>query len=247
MIIYKVTNTINGKIYIGQTVRKLNQRIANHRYYKKSLISQAFAKYGMENFVIEEIDRADSKEELDEKEKKWIAFYDSLAPKGYNLCKGGGGTVGYHLSDDTKRKISEANKGRASANRGKHLSAEHKKKMSESRKGKYAGKDAPRYGKHLSEETKRKISEANRGRKLSPEAVRKIAEGHRGRVMSCEERRMRSDRCTTKRKVINLTTNETFGSVTDAAIAYHTDKSAVVKACMGKLKHLRGCEWKYLE
>ena len=60
-------------------------------------------------------------------------------------------------SEESKKKIAEAHK-------GKHISEETKKKMSDAKKGKYIGKDSPFYGKHRSEETKKKLSEAQKGR-----------------------------------------------------------------------------------
>lgn len=69
MIIYKITNKINGKLYVGQTIRPLKRRIWNHLCKTGTAISSALRKYGIENFVIEEIDRAETKEELNKKEQ----------------------------------------------------------------------------------------------------------------------------------------------------------------------------------
>ncbi|MBA7492061.1 hypothetical protein ES702_02610 [subsurface metagenome] len=80
----------------------------------------------------------------------------------------------YHYKE-TKRKISEDNKGK---NKRKPLSAEHKKKISETKKG----KPSPLRGRHLSEEHKRKLSEANKGKHLSEEHKKKISESIRGRI-----------------------------------------------------------------
>lgn len=142
MIIYKITNLLNGKVYVGQTTKELRVRLYNHRNNKRSLISKALNKYGEDNFKIEIIDTATSKEDLDEKEMYWIQFYNCIAPKGYNLTLGGEGTVGYHLSEETKEKISNANKGRRMTDEarkaisighiGLKVSEETKMKMSKS-------------------------------------------------------------------------------------------------------------------
>lgn len=94
MIIYKITNTVNGKVYIGQTAQTLEKRFYQHcRVYeaiRTSIITKAIKKYGKENFLIEQIDFAENDEELDKKEKYWINFYDSYnISKGYNLSPGG--------------------------------------------------------------------------------------------------------------------------------------------------------------
>lgn len=68
MIIYKIENKLNGKIYIGQTKNNLNERIQSHLENKKTLIGRALRKYGIQNFEISVIDYAENKEWLDDKE-----------------------------------------------------------------------------------------------------------------------------------------------------------------------------------
>ncbi len=113
MIIYKVTNIINGKIYIGQTKQSLIRRWHSHcgKHSHCSILHNAIKKYGAENFTVEQIDVACSKEELDKKEIRWIAFYDCIAPKGYNISSGGNGNRGYKPSEETLIKRSIALKG----------------------------------------------------------------------------------------------------------------------------------------
>lgn len=91
-IIYKITNLVNNKIYIGQTVQRLNKRFWRHIHESKNLntkmvISKAIRKYGSENFIIEEIDKAYSREELNGLEARYIQEYKSFHRKiGYNIC-----------------------------------------------------------------------------------------------------------------------------------------------------------------
>lgn len=94
-IIYKATNKINNKVYIGQTTRPLDERIYYHTYraYNEPEIEHthfinAIRKYGANNFVWEIIDEAESKEELNSKEIYWIKQYNSIE-KGYNIQYGG--------------------------------------------------------------------------------------------------------------------------------------------------------------
>lgn len=100
MIIYKITNKANGKIYIGQTIRTLQARWRQHcwdaepGHDKANLpLQQDIAKYGPAAFTVEQIDVACSREELDEKERYWIGFYESKQPNGYNYYCGGNGYV----------------------------------------------------------------------------------------------------------------------------------------------------------
>jgi hypothetical protein len=91
MIIYRVTNMINGKQYIGQTSRTLEKRWIEHCSASSGCVAlhNAILKYGRENFKVEQIDIALDQVELDYKEIKYIELYNTLAPNGYNLTKGG--------------------------------------------------------------------------------------------------------------------------------------------------------------
>ncbi len=83
-VIYKITNLINGKIYIGKT-KRFSIRTNQHLNSKRSVIGRALAKYGKENFSFEEIFVADSEEELSKKEIEYIKMYNSVVPYGYNV------------------------------------------------------------------------------------------------------------------------------------------------------------------
>lgn len=91
-IIYKITNTENGKMYIGQTKQRLSDRWADHKKNFLTLqdnmaIHKAMYKYGKSSFVLEEIEKCDN-DLLDEREIYWIAFYDTYH-NGYNSTPGG--------------------------------------------------------------------------------------------------------------------------------------------------------------
>lgn len=78
--IYKITNKIDGEVYIGQTARDIDIRFAEHINAKDSYpLQRAIAKDGWQNFVCEEVESVPL-EKLDEREKYWIKFYNS----GYN-------------------------------------------------------------------------------------------------------------------------------------------------------------------
>ncbi len=129
MIIYKITNKLNGKIYIGQTVRRLKVRIKQHLTRGESLVSKAIKKYGIDNFTIEQIDHAHSIDELNNKEIYWIAFYDCVAPKGYNLSRGGLGSLGVLHTQKWKEQHSFKMRGAGNPLFGKHHTAETKFKI----------------------------------------------------------------------------------------------------------------------
>ena len=115
MVIYKITNTENDKIYIGQTTKTLNER---KRGYKNDVrfakvcrpIIAAMRELGMDKFSFESIYETDSKADLDLKEKEYIKKYNSANPEhGYNV-ELGGNSIGKH-AEYTKKAISEVQMG----------------------------------------------------------------------------------------------------------------------------------------
>lgn len=111
--IYLITNLINGKQYIGQTVSTIKQRLSSHIYCSKKdeynmAICKAIKKYGIKNFKIEEIDVAYNQKELDLIEGVYISWFKTLAPNGYNIKEIINGK-GKH-SEETKEKMSIAAK-----------------------------------------------------------------------------------------------------------------------------------------
>lgn len=182
----------NGKVYIGITMQNPEKRWQNGNHYKGNKhFYRAILKYGWENIRHEIVANGLTKEQACAKEIELIAKYDSTNSRyGYNNSTGGEcGAAGVHPSAETRRKISEANKGkyvspetrrkisearkgRPSPWKGKHLSADTRRKLSEARKG----ANNPNYGKHRSAGTRRKISEANKGRHYSAETRQKMSE-----------------------------------------------------------------------
>lgn len=160
MIIYKTTNLINGKIYVGYDTKNDQNYFGSGKYYKR-----AEKKYGKENFRKAIIDSDEDFADLCRKENFWIAFYDARNPAiGYNILPGGEGWCGPR-SEETKRKMSESAK-------GKHYSDETRKKLSAAMKGENHpnyGKSSAMKGKKHSEETKQKMSLAAKGKAKSEE------------------------------------------------------------------------------
>lgn len=147
MIVYKATNKINGKVYIGITTKTLKHRISIHKKdskTKNTYFYKAIKKYGFDNFIWEEIDTASSIEELHDKEIYYIKHYDSFdnKEKGYNTTSGGGSL--YQITEEERQARSERAKGennpmygRTSPLAGTKFSEEHKAKISQALKGSY--------------------------------------------------------------------------------------------------------------
>ncbi len=162
MIIYKSTNKITGKIYIGQTTQSLEKRIKGH--IKESKIDKnrpfllSINKYGSDNFTFEIIDTANNIDELNDKEIYWIDFYNSVSPNGYNITGGGQGIktirtqeLGRRISEGLKKSekwrtllkneeyIKKRETNFISWNKGKKFTKEHKEKIWEKNKDRILG------------------------------------------------------------------------------------------------------------
>lgn len=173
-IIYIYTNLINGKIYIGQTLHP-NKRFSAHKraYHDNSTFHFAIKKYGFENFKYEILHTFNyrSKEEAKILLNFWEKFYikecDSANKNvGYNLTQGGDGTVGYKLTAERRKKISNFmkahpnsgmyHKGNIPYNKGVPCSEVTKHKLSEYNK-KHPNSGTFTNGHVVSEDIKIKI------------------------------------------------------------------------------------------
>lgn len=94
MIIYKITNLKTNKFYIGLTIQNINTRFNHHVYESKlgstSYLHRSILKHGKENFKIEKLDKAQTIEELQNKEVFYINSLNTTNRKiGYNIAQGG--------------------------------------------------------------------------------------------------------------------------------------------------------------
>lgn len=230
--IYKHT-TPNGKVYIGQTCKKPEQRWANGYGYKHQMFYNAIQKYGWDNISHEILFEGLTKEEADQKEIELITFYDSTNPdNGYNIAFGGAATLGVKCSEERKRKISEAHK-------GKKRSEESKKKQSKTM-----------MGHDCSEETKKKIGEANSKRVWSEESKRKLSEHFKGRPISEEHKEKIRNyfklHAPNKRAVICVETQIVYESLSDAGRKTGINRRSIGSVCSGDRPTAGGYHWCFL-
>jgi group I intron endonuclease len=181
--IYKITNPI-GEIYIGQAV-DIEKRWQQHRYesnWNYYKLYNSFRKYGVDQHTFE-VQKPCLREELNRLERHYQEKFDTVQ-NGLNHLYQEADEKPKILSEETKRKISKANKGKkrtphteehkrkiSEAMKGEKLSEEHKRRISETKKGKPSGMK----GKIMTEEHKRKISEAHKGKSFSEETKRKMS------------------------------------------------------------------------
>lgn len=153
--IYKITNTVNGKVYVGQSVT-IEQRWIQHKNRPcNQHIKNAYTKYGISNFkfeIIHEIFEVDKKL-LNELEIYYIGKYNSRNHDyGYNACVGGDSRAGRKMGIEERLM-------RGASQKGKKMSEDAKRKMSEWHKGKV-----------VKESTKQKLSEITKKQFSSPES-----------------------------------------------------------------------------
>ena len=173
--IYIVTNTVNGKQYVGIT-NSLAKRWNKHKNAKGSApaLHAAIKKYGLDAFIFSHIADAFDSEAAKKIEIMLIAEHNTIAPHGYNLTSGGDGTL--NPSEEVRQKLSASHAGKTQSEETKaKRSASLKKAYAEGRKESNAGKTWK-----MSEEGKAKIRAAKIGdknpmfgKKQSPEFVAK--------------------------------------------------------------------------
>ena len=115
--IYKITNKVNGKSYIGQTIQNVKERFYQHCATKCSkailnmVIHKAITKYGKSNFTIEVIEEVESAN-LNDRERYWIRYYDSYN-NGYNSTEGGQDGIKLFKNLDTESIVREYKSGKS--------------------------------------------------------------------------------------------------------------------------------------
>lgn len=163
-IIYKTTNLITGKSYIGS---HSTNRIDDGYLGSGSRILSSIKKYGRKNFKREIIKYCDSIIEARLLEEKFIKEYNTLSPKGYNISETGGmGLYGGTHSLETREKLRKSHTGRK-----RDFSEDHKKRLSESSKNWHETIG-------MSKDTKEKISSKLRGKKHSDESIENYKRGN---------------------------------------------------------------------
>lgn len=254
MVIYKITNLLNGKFYIGQDMKN------DPNYFGSGvLIKKAIKKYGKKNFKKEILEYCSNKEELDFKEIFYINELKAI-DKGYNLSIGGTGGPNFKNKthgEETKKRLKE-NWGERKGKNGfvhnmtgfKH-SEESRKKMSKSRKNKYKGENNPMYGKKHTEESRKKmgkpmLGENNPmyGKKHTENTKKKISKNTSGeknhffgKKHNDETRKKISEklknRGSVNGKIIKID-EHTFNSITEASEKLGISRYLLNKKCFNK-------------
>lgn len=256
--IYMIQNTINGKIYIGQSI-DIELRFKSHKNklergnHDNIHLQKSWRKYGKEKFEFDILCECEE-EKLNETEEYYIFELMTYNDKvGYNKQYGGQSN---RPTKETKEKLSKSHKGKNIGKNnnmfGKHHSDESKKKMSESKKGKYSGdknpmygkrgKNNPNYGKKRTKESRIKMSIAQHGEN-HPMYGKHISEEHKLRLKEAN-----SGKNNPKSKRVHcIELNEFFESIGEASRKFNIHPSGISMCCTGKRKTANGCHWEYID
>jgi len=177
--IYLLTNKINGKVYVGKSVR-IRERMRCYRHYEKTPtknhpVSYAIYKYGWENFevsILESFDQIEN-EKLLKIETEWIKKLNSTNQKiGYNICTFSNDTTGRKASKKERQRMSESMKGIKNPFYGKAHTEETKILIGNLNRQRFSGKNNPMFGRHHTKATRKKLSELHKG--IGAKAVQQI-------------------------------------------------------------------------
>ncbi|AXF53187.1 putative Seg-like homing endonuclease, GIY-YIG family [Escherichia phage Ec_Makalu_001] len=254
--VYKITNKINDKIYVG--VRSCDGLAEDDTKYMGSgkIIKQAIKHHGLENFTKEILSKFDSREDADKEEARIVTVDFVKREDTYNIAEGGGTVCMWKVSDEAKieemrKKISEKNTGRkhtkdtrqkmSASQKGRKHTEETKEKMRQNNLGKVIAEETKEklrminLGKRHTEETRRKMSDSHKGLSLSDEVKDKIRQKHTGRVFTKEwrERISKSRIGITSTRSRRISINGViYNSIGEAVIKLNVKRGLIV----GRLK-----------
>lgn len=274
--VYKTTNLINGRIYIGQ--HKSNgwdeQYIGSGK-----ILGIALKKYGRKNFVCEIIENCKTKEELNQREIYWIAFYREKN-KCYNITNGGEGRAAPH-SEETRKKLSkslmghvvsnETRENMSNAHKGIMATKESKAKISKALKGRPLSENHKENlsKSHLgipnphSKEWREKVSRANKGRIFNESSKQKMSLSHKGenhynygKHLSVETKhkigetnKIANKKLCKRVEQICYKTQEVvaqYDSIAEAGKQTGINRAYISRLCHGKGKQCFGYTWRFV-
>lgn len=235
--IYCITNVVNGKSYVGQSI-DISRRLTAH--YKmaghQSALYSAMRKYGPENFICNILEKCDM-ESLNAAESWWMQELGSVSPNGYNLIAEG--EHGRRVCEATKDKISSALKGKTPAVNSMPRRAEWEEaRLRELRKA--LSIRGSRTGTKCSDAQKALISARHLGAKRSPETRSRISASLTGKPFSAERL------LTVRRKKVLRSDGVIYDSIIAAAMDSGVQRANITKVLRGERTHTGGFGWTWI-
>ena len=243
--VYVIVNKINLKLQFGSHSWE-GEGLDPNYYGSGKIIKQAVKKYGKDNFIVYPIKFYDNVDECRRAEEELLTKYDiANNPYCYNLKNSAmGGDKGRKLSEEHRKKLSQAHKGEKHPLYGKR------------------GKDSPNYGKHHTDETRKKIAQANKGLKRSENTKRKISQARKGKrgkdtpnygKRRTAEIRKKMSQAQNDKKIpvvaIQIDTGKVkiFESQMECSRVLGIHRGNINKCLKGRLKSTGGYTFKYIE
>lgn len=233
MFIYKITNNINNKIYIGQTIQK-NPRTRWYRHISNAKLGiagylyNAIRFYGKENFVFEIICCSKSIADCNFLEEFFITKFQTNDKNfGYNILAGG----------FNRKHTKESNEKNRIAHLNKPCKKSTRKKISNANKGKKPWNNGLT-GLKKSEEAKRNLSKALKGLKKSKK--------HKKSLSQAKKEWYKTNSSPSCKKIICITTNVVYKSIQEAANYYKCKNAHIARVCRKERKHFKGLVFEFL-
>lgn len=252
--VYIHTNKVNGKKYVGQTKMNPKDRWGSngHRYKECTYFYNAIKKWGFDNFEHEIVYSGLSHAEANKKEQELIELYNTRDHKyGYNIRYGGSNGV---LSEETKNKLSQARKdkytGSNSPRYGKKLSEETKLKISMAQRG----EKSHCFGKSVSQEVRHRISKSHIGKKHTEETKKKISLSKKGKQLgrdnpNYDNHKLAGNNNPRCRSVLQYDKQENlikkWEYIKLASQTLGINETGIIQCCKGKRQTAGGFVWKY--
>ena len=173
--VYVIWCRCTNQFYVGVTRREVEQRIREHKHGKRQFLDCEIQKNGWEGnwdwWIVEDGVPSD---QISEREQHWVKFFGCVYPDGYNRTIGG--IKYFEFSNEALEKISKANRGKPSPNKGIPHTDEEKANLS----AKMKGENNPMYGKHHTPESKEKNRQSHLGKHHTPETIASISAAVKG-------------------------------------------------------------------
>lgn len=251
--IYLITNTINGKVYVGQTTKtkpvdrwKQHKRNMNYDPYKSIALYRAMRKYGVENFTWEIVVAGVPEALLDDLETNCIAAYNGYT-KGYNMLEEGNTMRGYVFSSEVLTHLSKIRKGKEPVNKGKKFPE-------------LSGKNSPSSIPVVCIDTKQRFHSAKEAATtmgLCHSSVVAVCKGRRNKTKGYRFRyaygvyqgekskiKQRGESPNAK-KVVCIETGVVYSSILEASEAIGASVSGISSVCRGVRNSVYGKTFKY--
>ncbi len=251
-LIYKITNKVTEKSYIGLTCTSLEKRWKRHiscskRVKNTHVFYDALKNFDISVWSLEILEDSIEIKDLPKREQFWIETYGTMSPNGYNSTKGGAHTV---MSDEVKTKMSKywTGRPRGSYSRERMLKLWKGRKQYQITEEHKAILKNANLGKKRSDEFKKKVSSSLKGRRLSDEHRKNISKAHSNRPKAPFSEKHKTNIGLSKRKTLRcVETNKIYDKIEMAAEDLKVSVPSIRMVLCGLRKSVKGYSFEYVK